>query len=127
LVILVTFATGIMILLAPGWIASIYTSNPEVRAILVPTLYLVAWVCIFDGLQCVLIGATRGTADAIVPTVIQAVSFWVIMVPLVYHLGILWGYGVEGLFWGIGISLIVSSTLLAWRFNAVSRRVIVPL
>jgi MATE family multidrug resistance protein len=127
LVILVTIVTGIMIALAPELIASVYTSNPEVRVILVPTLYLVAWVCIFDGLQCVLIGATRGTADAIVPTMIQVISFWVIMVPLVYHLGIVRGYGVQGLFWGIGFSLVVSSVLLAWRFNIVSRRVIVPL
>ena len=127
LVIAITGATGIAIALAPEWIASIYTSNPDVRIILVPALLLVAWVSVFDGLQCVLIGATRGTADAIVPTSIQGFAFWVIMVPLVYWIGIREGHGVQGLFWSIGIALIVSSVLLAARFHVVSRRVIVPL
>jgi MATE family multidrug resistance protein len=126
LVIAVTCVSGIAIALAPEWIASVYTSNPEVRLILVPTLLLVAWVSVFDGLQCVLIGATRGTADTIVPTTIQGISFWVIMVPLVYYLGFTLGHGVQGLFWGIGFSLIVSSLLLALRFNIVSRRIITP-
>ena len=48
-------------------------------------LGLVAVISICDGLQAVLIGATRGAADTVVPTVLQGVSFWVIMVPLNYY------------------------------------------
>ena len=51
-----------------------------------------------------LIGATRGVADTVVPTVLQGVSFWVIMVPLNYYLSITAGFGINGLFFGIGIS-----------------------
>ncbi|MGH6931871.1 MAG: MATE family efflux transporter [Dongiaceae bacterium] len=127
LVIAITGATGIAIALTPEWIASIYTSNDSVRATLVPTLLLVAWVSVFDGLQCVLIGATRGTADTIVPTTIQGISFWVIMAPVVYYLGIAQGLGVQGMFWAIGISLVASSLMLAWRFNVLSRRVVAPI
>ena len=67
---------------------------------LVSALSLVAIVCIADGLQAVLIGATRGVADTVVPTVLQGISFWVIMLPLTYYLSIAAGLGVNGLYPG---------------------------
>jgi MATE family multidrug resistance protein len=77
-------------------------------------------------LQAVLIGATRGVADTVVPTVLQGISFWVIMVPLSYYLSIGAGLGVSGLFLGIGISVLAASVFLAVRFALVTRRHIRP-
>ena len=77
---------------------------------------LVAVVSIADGLQAALIGATRGVADMIVPTVLQGISFWVIMVPLTHYFSIAAGLGVNGLFLGIGISVLAASLFLAIRF-----------
>ena len=58
--------------------------------------------------------------------VLQGVSFWVIMVPLNYYLGITAGFGVDGLFLGIGISVLVASVFLAVRFALLTRRHIRP-
>jgi len=93
---------------------------------LVSALSLVAVVCIADGLQAVLIGATRGVADAVVPTVLQGISFWVIMLPLTYYLSIATGLGVNGLYLGIGISVVVASLMLAVRFLVLTQRHIRP-
>jgi MATE family multidrug resistance protein len=126
LVVGITAVVGAAIALAPGPIAALYTSNENVRALLIPVLLIVAWVSIVDGLQAVLMGATRGTADTVVPTALQAISFWGIMVPLNYVLGIRLGLGVEGLFYGIGISVVAAGLFLAARFLMLTRRHIRP-
>ena len=117
---------GVVIWFSRDAIAAVFTSNPVVHALLVSALGLVAVISIADGLQAVLIGATRGVADTVVPTVLQGVSFWVIMVPLNYYLGITAGYGIDGLFFGIGISVLAASSFLAVRFALVTQRHIQP-
>lgn len=125
LVVLITGAIGIGILLAPEPIAALYSSNDSVRALLVPVLLIVAWVSVLDGLQCVLMGATRGTADTAVPTVLQAISFWGIMVPLTYG-AYRFGHGVSGMFVAIGFSVAAAGLFLALRFQRLTRRHIRP-
>ncbi len=118
-------AVGVGIWFGRDAVAAVFTSNPAVRAPLVAALGLVAVISIADGLQAVLIGATRGVADTVVPTVLQGVAFWVIMVPLNYYLSIA-GFGINGLFFGIGISVLAASLFLAVRFAMVTQRHIRP-
>jgi MATE family multidrug resistance protein len=125
---LVVAITGVVAVGIAVWaeeIAALYTGNPAVRTLLVPVLLIVAWVSVLDGLQAVVMGATRGTADTVVPTMLQAVSFWVIMVPLTYGAYAL-GHGVAGLFYGIGIAVAAASLFLAVRFHKLTRRHILP-
>ena len=119
-------AVGIVIWFSRDAVAAIFTGNPMVHESLVSALGLVAVISIADGLQAVLIGATRGIADTVVPTVLQGVSFWVIMVPLNYYLGITAGFGINGLFLGIGISVLAASLFLAMRFALLTQRHIRP-
>jgi MATE family multidrug resistance protein len=119
-------AVGVVIWFSRDAIADVFTSNPAVHAPLVAALGLVAVISICDGLQAVLIGATRGAADTVVPTVLQGIAFWVIMVPLNYHLSIAAGFGINGLFFGIGISVLAASLFLAVRFAMVTQRHIRP-
>ena len=105
-------------------------SSPATRRCtrtLVAALGLVAVISICDGLQAVLIGATRGAADTVVPTVLQGISFWVIMVPLNYYLEHAAGLGINGLFMGIGISVLAASLFLAIRFALLTQRHIRPI
>jgi MATE family multidrug resistance protein len=119
-------AVGVVIWFTRENIAEVFTDNPAVRLQLVSTLSLVAFVCVPDGLQAVLVGATRGVADTVVPTVLQFIAFWVIMIPLTYYLSIAAGFGVNGLYSGIGISVIAASLFLAIRFAVLTRRHIQP-
>ena len=125
LVVAITGIVAVGIALWAEEIAALYTSNSAVRTILVPILLIVAWVSVLDGLQAVLMGATRGTADAVVPTALQAISFWAIMVPLTYGAYAL-GHGVTGLFYGIGIAVGAAGLFLAVRFHMLTRRHILP-
>jgi MATE family multidrug resistance protein len=120
-------AVGVVIWFSRGAVAGVFTSNPAVQAPLAAALALVAIISICDGLQAVLIGATRGVADTVVPTVLQGVAFWVIMVPLNYYFSGPAGLGINGLFYGVGISVAAASLFLAIRFALVTRRPIRPI
>src|SRR5262249_30896113 len=61
-VVLLTMV-GVAIWFSRDGLASLFTSNQAVNAALVSALGMVAIISIFDGLQAVLIGATRGVAD----------------------------------------------------------------
>ena len=117
---------GVVIWLGRDAIATVFTNNPAVHLALVSALSLVAVISIADGLQAVLMGATRGIGDTVIPTVLQGISFWVIMVPLTYHLSTATEFGVNGLFLGIGISVLAASLFLAIRFLMRTQRHIRP-
>jgi MATE family multidrug resistance protein len=126
LTIVMTGAVGLLISLSRQPIAWFYSDDPTVRALTMTALGVVAWLCIADALQAVLIGATRGVADVAVPTVTQGIAFWGIAVPLAYYLGYASAHGIVGLYWGLGASVVAASLFLALRFQALTRRVIRP-
>ena len=89
-------------------------------------LAIAAPMLIVDGLQGVLMGAVRGAADVIVPTLLHAFSFWGVTVPVGYICGIALGYGMTGLMSGLVVGLIAATLLLGGRFHVISRRHIRP-
>jgi MATE family, multidrug efflux pump len=128
LIILTTLTIGALIWLTREAIAAFYSDDAEVQALIIGTLALATWwFVVFDGLQAVLVGATRGVADVIVPTLTQGLAFWGVAIPLAFYLGLNSGAGVDGLFIGLGASLIAASLFLGLRFRVLSRRVIRPI
>jgi multidrug resistance protein, MATE family len=98
--------------------ASILTDDPDVLAILVPVLAgVVSLLVIVDSLQGVLMGALRGCADTLIPTVIYGVSFWVIGVPAAYWWGYHQGLGPNALTWALLAALAAATAALGWRFQ----------
>jgi MATE family multidrug resistance protein len=118
---------GLFIGLQRQWIAGAYTDNPAVVALAVPTLGVVALLVLFDGLQGVLMGTTRGAADVVVPLTMHACSFWIITIPLAYWVVSSTAYGAVGLFWTLFAGLVSASLLLGYRFHTLSGRNIRPL
>jgi MATE family multidrug resistance protein len=109
------------IFLAPR-IASLYSQDPAVLALLVPALGLAALLFLVDGLQGVLMGALRGTADTLVPTAVYIVSFACVGIPMGYLLGYQSGMGVNALIWALVAALSVATLGLGARFHRVSKR-----
>lgn len=107
-------------------IAAIYTTDPEVQAIIYAGLFIATVVLVFDGLQAVMVGALRGAADVWPTTLIGMVSFWVVMVPAAWFLGPHLDGGVQGLMWGEAIGIGLATVLLILRFRVVTRRTIRP-
>jgi len=124
LTIVITAVSGLAIGLAREPIAAFYSDDADVRALMVSAFGIIVWFGTVDALQAVIVGATRGVADVMVPTATQGIAFWGIAVPLAYWLGYANGGGVNGLLWGLGISLIAACAFLALRFHVVTSRTV---
>ncbi len=108
----------------PDLLAAAYTADPEVVAVAIPTIAVAALVLVVDGTQGVLMGALRGAADVWPAALLYFFSFWLLMVPLGYLLGVAWGGGTPALMVATGIGCLAASLSLAARFHVVSGRAI---
>ena len=123
-------AAAIMVVLGlafftfPEALSAIYASDPGITAVAVPTLVVAALVLVPDGTQAVLMGALRGVADVWPAAGLYLVSFWIVMVPCGYYLGVVRGGGAPALMQSILIGCVLASLLLGWRFHVVSRRAV---
>lgn len=117
---------GAVFLSFPNALAAIYVSDARLIAVAVPTIVVAAFALLPDGVQAVLMGALRGTADVWPATALYLVSFWLVMVPCGYYLGIIRGGGAPGLMQAIIIGTVLASVLLGWRFHTVSSRAVEP-
>jgi MATE family multidrug resistance protein len=114
--------TGILFWTLPGQIVSLYldTANPANAVVvnLAKTLLGVAAMFqIVDGIQVAAAGALRGLKDTRVPLLIGTLAYWGIGLPCGYILGMVWGFGGVGLWWGFAIGLAVAAGILTWRFS----------
>jgi MATE family multidrug resistance protein len=114
------FALGVavtVVFLAYGRpIASCFISDPQVVSTATSLLVVAAVFQIFDGNQVINSAALRGLTDVKVPAVITFVAYWLIALPVGYFLGIRWGYGPAGIWWGLAAGLAVAAVMLGLRF-----------
>ena len=115
---------AVVFLLAPAWLAALYTADAAVLAIAVPVMAVCAIAAIPDGVQAVLMGALRGTSDVWPATFLYVFSFWIVMVPLGYWLAVPRGMGAYGLMVAVAAGATLAAVLLGWRFRVVSARAV---
>jgi MATE family multidrug resistance protein len=118
---------GLVIGLEREAIARFYSSDPAIVALAVPVLGVVAVAVLFDGLQGVMMGNTRGAADVTVPLALHACSFWIVTVPLAWYVVTATATGATGLFAALFVGLVCAGLLLAGRFQVLTRRQIRPI
>ena len=100
--------------LFPDHAAGLLTDDPAVLVLLVPLLAgVVSLLVVVDSLQGVLMGALRGCADTLIPTIIYGVSFWVIGVPAGYWWGYREGARTAALTWALLAALSAAAIALA--------------
>jgi MATE family multidrug resistance protein len=76
-----------------------------------------------DGVQAITLGLLRGVHDTKVPMIIAAISYWGVGVPMSYLIGIVMGYGAEGVWMGLVIGLLLAGIFMSWRFWRSSSRI----
>lgn len=102
----VVMGTGaVLFLLFPRVLSSIFSPEPEVLAMSAVLVAIAGLFQVSDGVQVVATGCLRGTGDTRTPFWANAISHWVLGVPLAYALAFPLGFGVRGLWWGITVSL----------------------
>jgi MATE family multidrug resistance protein len=88
----------------------------RVAALSAQLLVIAAIFQVFDGLQAIASRALRGLKDTVVPLWLAGFGYWVLGIGGGCLLTFPAGLGVQGLWWGLACGLIVTGSLLAWRF-----------
>jgi multidrug resistance protein, MATE family len=113
---------GLVFILAPESLARLYVSEEHVIALATPVFQVAGGLLLFHGAQTVLMASLRGIGDVWVPTAVQFVGGWVLMLPIGATLAFTFNKGAPGLMAGLFISVVFVAAALMWRFLAMSRR-----
>lgn len=117
-------ACGLMFFLGRDFFPGLYTSDTEVAATAAQLLIIAVIFQLSDGTQVVALGALRGLSEVKVPTLIALVAYWGFGLVPAYLMGITYGLGPLGIWYGLAIGLTVAAILLYWRFEWKSKKLI---
>ncbi|MBV6658610.1 MAG: MATE family efflux transporter [Devosiaceae bacterium] len=110
----------------PEQAAGLLTNDAQVLAAAMPVMVWMVTALVADGGQTVLNHACRGRGDTWLPTLLHLCSYWLVMVPLAWVLGIALDGGPVGLYQAIMVSSFVSLVSMGVRFRLLSRRGLPP-
>ena len=105
-----------------GDISRIFTSDPEVTAIVISLFPILILYQFFDCSQIILANALRGLADVKVIMWVSLITNFLIAIPSGYLLGFPCGMGIRGVWMAYPISFFFSVLLLGWRALRLMRR-----
>ena len=114
--------TAVAFLLVPKPIIEIYSRDPQILAMGVRILTIVAAFQIFDGCQTVATGALRGLGETRFPMLMNFAGYWLFGLPLGAAICFRLKWGLPGLWIGLTIALITISLLLLHRWKGASVR-----
>ena len=114
---LVTVTVSLVFVIAPGPFLRIFTEDVSVLRAGSTVLLIYAICQPFDGLQTVATGALRGLGETRIPMLVNLAGHWIIGLPVAYVLCFRQGWGVEGLWVGLTLGLMLIGTVLflVWR------------
>lgn len=107
---------------APNFIISLFinvkvSANQPVEILASSLIVIAAIFHIIDAIQIITNGALRGYQDTLVPMFLGLLSFWIVGIGSGYIFGFIWGYGAQGLWWGLALGIAISAILLQWRLR----------
>lgn len=101
----------------------LFNKDPEVIGIASSLLIIAAFFQLSDGTQVVGLGALRGVKDVKLPTIITLIAYWVLGLPMSYIFAFKMNLGVNGVWYGLSVGLLIAAIALFFRFNYVSKRI----
>jgi MATE family multidrug resistance protein len=120
-------AWGFAFVLFPGLFARAMSSDPAVVAATTPLLVVAGLFQVSDGIQAVGAGVLRGAGDTRFTLWANLAGHWALGMPAALWLGLVLGWGITGLWWGLLIGLSAVAVALFLRFRRVASREILPI
>lgn len=117
-----SLANAVVLVLFREPIAATFTDDPAVQALAAQLFLLSAVFQISDGIQATLVGLLRGLQDTRTPMLINVFSYWGVGFAVGWLAANRWGYGAEGLWFGLIVGLTTSAVLLGLRLVWLSRQ-----
>ena len=118
---LIMTAIGLVFYLWPQALVRVFSSDPRIIDIGISLLAIAAAFQLFDGTQAVVTGALRGISETRMPMLVNIVGHWFLGLPVGYALCFRFGWGVQGLWIGLSIGLVVAALVLTvvwWKRTA---------
>ncbi|HEX9639000.1 MAG TPA: MATE family efflux transporter [Acidobacteriota bacterium] len=103
---------GLVLVIAPGPIVRIFTTDPWVIMTGAALLGVAAFFQLFDGVQVVATGVLRGSGETRAPMVANLIGHWFFGLPVGAALCFWLGWGVIGLWLGLSLGLIAVALVL---------------
>lgn len=125
---LIAMGTALMVVFAALFILLkdklplLYNDQPEVVSIAAGLLIIAALFQLSDGVQVISLGALRGMKDVKIPTLITFLAYWIIALPLGYALAFNYGYGADGIWFGLFLGLTIAGIWVFLRFIKLANR-----
>jgi MATE family multidrug resistance protein len=107
-------ASGLVFVLIPERLISLFSTDPSVLSVGTSLLFLAAVFQLFDGIQGVITGTLRGLGNTRIAMNVNLVAHWLLGLPVSYLLCFVAGWGVWGLWIGLSLGLIVTGVILFW-------------
>lgn len=108
-------AMAVVFLLAGEPTLRLFTQDPEVLALGVPSLAVIAISSPIWSIPITLSGALRGAGDTRFPLYVTLVNGWLIRVPLGYLFGVTLGFGLVGVYAATIADALVGTAMTVWR------------
>jgi MATE family multidrug resistance protein len=109
---IVMLASAVLFAGVPRLLLRQFTPDTGVIELGVGLLLIAAVFQLFDGTQTVTTGALRGLGNTHVPMIVNLVGHWAIGLPIAYYLCFQRGWGVQGLWAGLALGLILIGLVL---------------
>lgn len=126
--IIVALINSSLIWITAEPVISLYTSNPDVKALALTIIALAVIFQLSDSLQVNLAGALRGYKDTRIVMIITVLSYWIVGLGGGHWLGthgmggVSEPLGVHGYWIGLIAGLSTAAVLLGWRLKWISRK-----
>jgi MATE family multidrug resistance protein len=107
----VLFASG------PTPLIAAFSEDAQVIEVGLALMLIAAAFQLFDGLQTVTTGALRGLGDTHTPMVWNLAGHWAVGLPVAYWLCFGRGWGVQGLWTGLSVGIVLIGSVLLWTWH----------
>jgi putative MATE family efflux protein len=113
--LLIMGSVGLVFILMPGWIISVFSDDPQIIAIGKPCLQIIGILQYFDAIGLTLFFVLTGAGNTRFPALVNMTICWVLFVPLSYYLGIIKSMGVIGAWIGFAAWIIPFAVIMALK------------
>ena len=119
--------SALTMLALPRVLIHLFTRDSAVEATAVSLLVIAAGFQLFDGVQGVATGILRGLGDTRTAMISNLGAHWLLGLPIGYTLCFVLGWGIQGIWIGLSVGLIVVAVILLLVWSARVRAMEAPL
>ncbi len=113
-----TFLLGLVFVLFPGFVVSILTTDANIINIAVPILRIAGFAQIFFGIGFVLANGLLAAGESFFVMLTDVTINWFVFVPLAYLLGVVFNFGLVGVWTAMPFYTSLYALIIFLRFNS---------